>query len=257
MCRAHTHLELFMEEVVYDLDWGSFSLIEFLVSSSGEIGNKFKNCIDIGSGAGVQTDVLRHAGLEVFQVDKYSDIAEYKVDFIEHQFDQKFDIVLCSHVIEHQRNVGQFLDKIYDLMSDSGVLIISAPKHSAETMIEGHLNCFITPFLVQHLVHAGFDLKNGKYLSCAGIENSAIVSKAENFCISERTEAGHTWTEKHQARSFLLLQNQIVKNEVPFFHNCLVVNSDRENEINLAIPHDYKKSGIILRSNRWNLEVSI
>jgi len=47
-----------MEEVVYDLDWGSFSLIEFLVSSSGEIGNKFKNCIDIGSGAGVQTDVL-------------------------------------------------------------------------------------------------------------------------------------------------------------------------------------------------------
>ena len=82
-----------MDEVVYDLDWGSFSLIEFLVSSSGEIGNKFKNCIDIGSGAGVQTDVLRHAGLEVFQVDKYSDIAEYKIDFIEHQFDQKFDIV--------------------------------------------------------------------------------------------------------------------------------------------------------------------
>ena len=137
------------------------------------------------------------------------------------------------------------------------VLILSAPKHSAETMIEWYINCFITPYFIQHLVHAGFDLKNGKYLSCAGIENSAIVSKAKNFCISERSESGYRWTEKHRSRSFLPLQNQTVKNEVPFFHNCLVVNSDRENEITLSIPNDYKKSGIVLRSNRWNLEVSI
>ena len=74
----------------------------------------------------MQTDILRHAGLDVFQLDKYSPIAEYQVDFLKYNFDRKFDIVFCSHVIEHQRNVGNFLDKIYDILSDDGVLILSA-----------------------------------------------------------------------------------------------------------------------------------
>ena len=84
-------------------------------------------------------------------------------------------------MIEHQRNVGLFLDKIFDILSDDGLSLMSAPKHLAERLIEGHLNCFFTTYFVQHLVHAGFDLKLGKYLSCGGIENAAIVSKAENF----------------------------------------------------------------------------
>ena len=161
-----------MRNRTYNLDWGIFSLIEFIGSNSEKIGDKFRTCIDIGSGEGVQTEILRHAGLKVFQVDKYSSSAEYKVDFLEYTFDQKFDVVFCSHVIEHQRNVGHFLDKIYDILSEDGVLIISAPKHDAESMIEGHLNCFITPYFIQHLLHAGFNLKDGKYLSCGGIAQS-------------------------------------------------------------------------------------
>ena len=62
-----------------------------------------------------------------------------------HEFEQQFDIIYCSHVIEHQRNVGQFLDKIFDLLTDDGLLLISAPKHPPEQLVEGHLNCFIFP----------------------------------------------------------------------------------------------------------------
>ena len=52
-------------------------------------------------------------------------------------FEQKFDVVFCSHVIEHQRDVGLFLDKIFDILSDNGILIISAPKHPQKGLSQG------------------------------------------------------------------------------------------------------------------------
>ena len=159
----------------YEFEWGAFALIEFLGSCQSLIGEKYKTALDIGSGLGVQTEIMRHAGLNVFQVDKYSETADFQVDFIDYEFTQKFDIIYCSHVIEHQRNIGAFLDKIFDLLEDDGLLLISAPKHPAERLVEGHLNCFFTTYFVQHLIHAGFDCKEGKFLSCGGIENAAIV----------------------------------------------------------------------------------
>ena len=91
----------------YEITWGGVALVECLVAERHNIGKKFKTALDIGSGEGVHTAILRHAGLEVFQVDKYSNTAEYKVDFIEHEFDRKFDVILCSHVIEHQTTEAQ------------------------------------------------------------------------------------------------------------------------------------------------------
>ena len=247
-----------MAQKPFDIDWGFFSLIEFIVSSSDQIGSQYKTALDIGSGAGIQTEVLRAAGLKVFQLDKYSDKAEYKVDFISHNFDRKFDIVYCSHVIEHQRNVGNFLDKIFDVMSDDGLLLISAPKHPAEVLIDGHLNCFYSTYFIQQLIHAGFDLKNGKYLSCAHIENAAIVSKARNFELSEREESGYMWTEKHQERSCIELVNQKLQTDIAFFHNCNVLySSDTQLQFGIRFPEDYESKAIDVGSKRFGFKITI
>ena len=231
----------------YFITWGGFALIEFLVTERNNIGTKFKTCLDIGSGEGVHTAILRHAGLEVFQVDKYSNTAEYKVDFIEHEFDRKFDVIFCSHVIEHQRNVGLFLDKIFDLLSNDGVLIISAPNHSVETLVEGHLNSFLFPLFLQHMIHAGFDCKNGKYLSI--VENSFIVSKANNFDIKERAENGYQWTYQHLDRSPIELKSGVV-NMGSTLYNCKCVISAS----NIALPSDYQPYGMIINMKRWGLK---
>ena len=231
----------------YFITWGGFALIEFLVTERNNIGTKFKTCLDIGSGEGVHTSILRHAGLEVFQVDKYSNTAEYKVDFIEHEFDRKFDVIFCSHVIEHQRNVGLFLDKIFDLLSDDGVLIISAPNHSVETLVEGHLNSFLFPLFLQHMIHAGFDCKNGKYLSI--IENSFIVSKARNFDIKERTENGYQWTYQHLERSPIELKSDVV-NLGSTLYNCKCFISGNK----ITLPSDYQPYGICITMTRWGLK---
>ena len=231
----------------YFITWGGFALIEFLVTERNNIGTKFKTCLDIGSGEGVHTAILRHAGLEVFQVDKYSNTAEYKVDFIEHEFGRKFDVIFCSHVIEHQRNVGLFLDKIFDLLSDDGVLIISAPNHSVETLVEGHLNSFLFPLFLQHMIHAGFDCKNGKYLSI--IENSFIVSKARNFDIKERTENGYQWTYQHLERSPIELKSDVV-NLGSTLYNCKCFISGNK----ITLPSDYQPYGICITMTRWGLK---
>ena len=228
----------------YSITWGGLALIEFLVSERNSIGTKFKTCLDIGSGEGVHTAILRHAGLEVFQVDKYSTTSEYKVDFIEHKFDRKFDVVFCSHVIEHQRNVGLFLDKIFDILSDDGVLIISAPKED-HNLIEGHLSSFNVPLFLQQMIHAGFDCKDGKFLST--IENSFIVSKADNFDMSERLENGYQWTEKHQNRSPIELKTSSVD---MLFHNCQHIQPN----LTLKLPKNYWSYGMIINMERWNLK---
>lgn len=241
----------------YVFEWGAFALIEFLGSCQQQIGTKYKTALDIGSGDGTQTEIMRHAGLRVFQVDKYSNIADFRADFVEFEFDQKFDIIYCSHVIEHQRNIGTFLDKIFDILEDDGLLIISAPKHLAETLIEGHLNCFVTSYFIQHLIHAGFDCKQGKFLSCGGIENAAIVTKARNFCLSERKEAGYKWTHKHQERSFLPLQNQTLKSDVWYLHNCEIFTKNKNSSLQINLPKDRAQLGIDFALERWGLRISL
>ena len=254
----HSKMDFYPEShKQYTFDWGAFALIEFIGSCQNEIGVKYKTALDIGSGDGVQSDIMRHAGLEVIKCDKYSENAELKVDFISYDFNQKFDIIYCSHVIEHQRNVGVFLDKVFDLLSDNGLLLISAPKHSAEILIEGHLNCFFSSYFLQQLIHAGFDCKRGKFLSCGGVENAAIVSKASNFSLSERQEAGYVWTEKHQERSFLPLKNQTLKTNVLFFHNCEIIHASESSSIEFKLPNPRKHLGIQFALDRWGINFDL
>ena len=230
----------------YSITWGGLALIEFLVSARNDIGTKFKTCLDIGSGDGVHSEIMNHAGLKVTQIDKYSEKANYQMDFMSWSKARQlnFDVVFCSHVIEHQRNVGLFLDRIYDVLSDNGVLIISAPKED-RNLIEGHLNSFIFPLFLQQMIHAGFDCKNGKFLST--IENSFIVSKADNFDTTERLENGYQWTEKHQNRSPIELKSSSVD---VLFHNCQHIQSD----LTLKLPKNYWSYGMIINMERQGLK---
>ena len=148
------------------------------------------------------------------------------------------------------------MDKIYDILSDEVVLILSAPKHDADTMIEGHLNCFKTPYFIQHLLHAGFNLKDGKYLSCGEIENAAIVSKDLNFNLEDRELDGYNWTDRHRETSFIILENKSFKGMDLFFHNCEVLRTDSAKGITLEFPEGYEKKGINVNAPRWNLDIT-
>ena len=230
-----------------NIEWGGFSLIEFAVSEKENINKIFNTCLDIGSGKGEHSRVLSSLGLEVYQVDKYSKTAQFQNDYLETNFNDKFDIIFCSHVIEHQRNVGLFLDKIYDDLADHGFLIISAPKHPAERFVEGHLNSFIFPYFLQHLIHAGFDCKKGKFLSMGGHENAFIVRKSSGFSYFERKEQGFQWLDEHRERSFHeLITGSTIDNGAFFLNNCNALKLDPKSKpcIKISFPDNYSPYGI-------------
>ena len=88
------------------LDYGGFSLVEYLLSK-----NTFKKgfkVLDIGGALGKHCLIMRAFGLSVDIIDKYEKEAELVGDFNKYNFKTKYDMIYCSHVIEHQRNQGFF-----------------------------------------------------------------------------------------------------------------------------------------------------
>ncbi len=240
------------------LDFGGFALLEYLLSH-----NDFKKRIevlDIGGALGKHCKIMRRFGFSVDSIDKYEKDAEFIDDFNHHNFEKKYDMIHCSHVIEHQRNQGLFLDKIYDLLKDDGDLVIFGPKHPAERFVEGHISSTILPVFLQILIYAGFDCKEGKIMSIAGIENSFIVKKAKNFSLDERSEAGFKWKRKHQERSPVQLRQGFEVSPMGIYlHNCKIFSANYFNRngkqevcIKLNFLKDYKKKDIKFFLNTFN-----
>tara|TARA_B100000029_G_scaffold501037_2_gene573727 strand:- start:171 stop:1019 length:849 start_codon:yes stop_codon:yes gene_type:complete len=250
-----------MLSVLPRLDYGGFSLIEYLLSN--ENFKKGFKVLDIGGALGKHCQIMREFGLSVDTIDKYEKKAEFVGDFNKYDFTTKYDMIYCSHVIEHQRNQGFFLDKIFDLLNKNGDLVISGPKHPAERFVEGHISTTILPVFLQLLIYAGFDCKNGKMMSLGGIENSFIVKKSKNFKKNERDETGYKWTQKHRDRSpieliagFEVRPNGLYLNncdifkvhmiESPSTANGVAVDQYGNEKVGLMFspPKNYKKKGI-------------
>ena len=244
-----------------DIELGGFILLEYLLSMKNNPNNL--KALDIGGALGKHTKIMRKFGLKVDTIDKYEKKAEFVGDFNNYKFTKKYDLIFCSHVIEHQRNQGLFLDKIYDTLKNDGELIISGPCHPAERFVEGHIASTIFPLFLQILIYAGFDCKTGKFMSLRGIENSFIVKKSKNFDIKERDEAGYKWSVKHQMRSPLNLKTSLtIDNTALYLQNCSIwsliiddISSPTKKQVlglKFNLPVNYKKKNINLSLNTFN-----
>ena len=152
----------------FTLDWGVYAILQLLQDY------QFNDSLDIGSGAGEHKRFLEFFGKKVFSVDILKN-ADYVGDFMEIEFDRQFDTIWCSHVLEHQRNIGFFLDKIYDTLKNDGILAITVPIHPRERLISGHLSSWSIPLLCYNLIMAGFDCKEARIIET--FELSIIVQK--------------------------------------------------------------------------------
>lgn len=150
----------------FRIDWGLQGLLRLIVSY------QFDSVLDIGSGGGDHARLLRHLGKEVVTVDSHRD-ADIVGDFLTVEIGRTFDAVWCSHVLEHQRNVGLFLDRIRDCLNPGGVLAISVPTHPANRMVGGHLSSWNAWLLCYNLVMAGFDCNDARFVTT--VDLSLIV----------------------------------------------------------------------------------
>src|SRR4051794_19397985 len=85
--------------------------------------HEFRTVLDIGCGDGPHFDVFQSAGKHVTGIDyrpRRPDVIA--ANYLQHTFDEPFDCVWASHVLEHQPNVQTFLHKIYSDLKVGGIL---------------------------------------------------------------------------------------------------------------------------------------
>jgi len=158
------------QATIFKIDWGPYAIMRLI----GNYGRQFENILDIGSGEGEHKRFLQYFGKKVLSVDLVKN-ADFVGNFLEIDFDRQFDAVWCSHVLEHQRNVGAFLDKIFDVLKEDGILAITVPIHARERLVSGHLTSWSVPLLCYNLIMAGFDCSRAEILLT--FELSLIVRK--------------------------------------------------------------------------------
>ncbi|MEP1385364.1 MAG: methyltransferase domain-containing protein [Paraglaciecola sp.] len=146
----------------------------------------FETVLDIGSGAGHHTDLFIKHDKQVTALDygksiyfeKQKNIQKLQTivaNFNDYSFEQQFDCIWCSHILEHQLNPHNFLRKVHDLIVPDGVLAITVPPHK-NTIVGGHVTLWNAGILLYQLVLAGFDCRSASILRY-GYNISIILHK--------------------------------------------------------------------------------
>lgn len=138
----------------------------------------YDSLIDVGSGGDNHKRFFEQFFPSVFtnDFDERLEGQNYPGDFIQIDFDRKFDVVYASNVLEHSRNVGMFIEKLFEICEEDGYVAIMVPRPHLNRLMSGHITTWTTSTLVYNIVACGYDCSeamvcNGKY------EKSVIVRK--------------------------------------------------------------------------------
>jgi SAM-dependent methyltransferase len=147
----------------------------------------YETVLDVGSGEGLHADAFLYYEKKVTAVDfgtskyylkrKNHMNVEFMIgDFNKIDFgDKRYDCVWCSHILEHQKNVGQFLEKVISLTSDRGYICITVPPLK-RNIVGGHVTLWNAGLLLYNLVSAGLDCSEAM-VKTYGYNISVIVKK--------------------------------------------------------------------------------
>lgn len=132
--------------------------------------------LDIGSGDGEHAAAFRAAGFDVTAI-SLREPADVVMDYVQYQPDALFDGIWASHVLEHQRNLGAFLEKCKRDLRPSGWLAVTVPPMKSE-VVGGHVALFNAGILLYHLILAGFDCSQAM-VKTYGYNVSVIVRNVD------------------------------------------------------------------------------
>jgi 2-polyprenyl-3-methyl-5-hydroxy-6-metoxy-1,4-benzoquinol methylase len=121
---------------------------------------QFSRVMDIGSGEGLHAEAFRRHGKTVVTVDnsKHWGTPDIFGNFTAVGYQKDIDLFWCSHVLEHQRNPGDFLDVLCSVAKEDAIVAITVPpaKHN---IVGGHVTLWNAGLLLYNMVLAGFDCR--------------------------------------------------------------------------------------------------
>lgn len=152
-----------------------------------------KTVLDVGSGGGEHALEFANSGRSVHCIDygtsvyvRNSDvigsvetddrIKSTTGDFMHIEPEETYDLVWCSHILEHQLNPNLFLKKCLSHICDGGWIAVTVPplKHQ---IVGGHVSLWNAGVLLYHLIMAGNDCSQALVMNY-GYNISVVVRKA-------------------------------------------------------------------------------
>ena len=131
-----------------------------------------KTVLDLGVGDGAHAKAFMSYGAKVVGVDvkdpphvheQYSH-SQLPVEFLEPaESAEPYDMVWCSHLLQHLPNVQAFLVQIEPFLKDDGWLYIAVPSSSQDRLHVGHLTLWTPALLVYNLICAGWDCSKAEW----------------------------------------------------------------------------------------------
>lgn len=120
--------------------------------------------LDIGGSHGVHARFFRSHGIDVDLVDMVAgdEPPIFTGDYLKFRPSTPYDVVWSSHVIEHVRNVGIFLDKMRADLAPDGYCVASVPPMRGERMAYNHISFWNPGMLLLNFGLAGFDMGSAR-----------------------------------------------------------------------------------------------
>ena len=131
--------------------------------------------LDVGCGLGQHTEFFKENGKRVTAVDIVDRGFNITANYMKEYFGPH-DLVWCSHILEHQPNVNEFLTKCR--RECAKYICISVPPKKDE-IVGGHVSIWNAGLVMYNLVLAGFDCSNAK-INKHGY-NISVIAEVGNF----------------------------------------------------------------------------
>lgn len=180
----------------YDMDYNSIDINRFKGQAlliERIFPHKKKAVLDVGSGGGGLLVALKNIGytnlsavdpsVQCVNAIKEKGINAFESNLFDLRMDEKFDLILLSHVMEHVVNLNNAIDRLKKVLNPSGMIYIEVPNALKYT------DYYLTPFHffdVEHINHFGIDAlielgkKNGLVVAALG-ERIFEVSSNVNY----------------------------------------------------------------------------
>ncbi len=136
--------------------------------------------LEIGGAHGVHARFFRLHGIEVDLVDMVAG-DEHPIfvgDYLDFESSRPYDVIWSSHVLEHVRNVGLFIDKMARDLAPDGYCAATVPPMRGERMAFNHLSFWNPGMLLLNFGMSGFDMGAAR-LAQYGYNVSIIAKLAD------------------------------------------------------------------------------
>jgi len=157
------------------------------------VAQKFERVLDLGVGMGEHAKAFIATGSQVTGVDVRESPHEHDLyRHVQHPIenmgfeenDKPYDMVWCSHTLEHMPNVQFALRQMDGFLKEGGWLYLAVPSGPQDRLHIGHLTLWTPALLMYNLICAGWDCSEAFWYT----NNQTI-----GLCMKKKQIADMSW----------------------------------------------------------------